>query len=618
MEDGLRVIEDGLYRLLRIGIISSLDLHFAKFVVGLSEDANRELSLSAALVSSATRQGHTCLDLSTIAEKVLSEDDGEPFVYPELHEWCDVLLKSHVVGRPGDYKPLILDRGCRLYLFRYWEYQERLAELIRRRVHAVGGDVNISRLKDGLSRLFPETQPEGIDWQQVAAYTSVMKRFSVISGGPGTGKTNTVARILALLIEQSDQESPRIALCSPTGKGAARLQEAIQSAKRTMNCPESVKAAIPNESSTIHRLLGTIPDSPYFRHHERNRFPLDICVVDEASMVDLALMSKLFQALEPQTRLILLGDKDQLASVEAGAVLGDICDTGRRHRFSSSFYQGLKEVLPYELPLEMVEREEPGLGDCIVTLTKSFRFAKDSGISILSRAVNSGDGDLAWNLVTGGEYEDIQWRRLPPSRGLHQALRERVIGGFGDTLKTSDPKGMFGLLDRFRILCALRDGPYGVHAINSVAEQILRGDGLIPTNERWYRGRPILINRNDYNLRLFNGDMGVLLQDPEANNALRAYFTTSEGRLRTIHPVRLPEHETVYAMTVHKSQGAEFNQVLVILPDRDSPVLARELIYTGITRTRENVEIWGDEAVFKRAVARHTERMSGLRDALWK
>ena len=232
--------------------------------------------------------------------------------------------------------------------------------------------------------------------------------------------------------------------------------------------------------------------------------------------------------------------------------------------------------------------------------------------------MNSGDGDLAWSLVTGGEYEDIQWRRLPPARGLHQALRERVIGGFGDTLKTSDPKGMFGLLDRFRILCALRDGPYGIHAINSVAEQILRGDGLIQTNERWYRGRPILINRNDYNLRLFNGDMGVLLQDPEANNTLRVYFPTSEGRLRKIHPVRLPEHETVYAMTVHKSQGAEFSQVLVILPERDSPVLARELIYTGITRTREKVEIWGNEAVFKRAVARHTERMSGLRDLLWE
>ena len=176
---------------------------------------------------------------------------------------------------------------------------------------------------------------------------------------------------------------------------------------------------------------------------------------------------------------------------------------------------------------------------------------------------------------------------------------------------------MFSLFDRFRILCALRDGPYGVHAINGVVEQILKENGLIQANERWYRGRPILINRNDYNLHLFNGDVGVLLPDPESNHALRAFFTTPEGRLRKIHPLRLPEHETVYAMTVHKSQGAEFNQVVVILPDRDSPVLARELIYTGITRTREKVEMWGDEAVFKLAVARRTERMSGLRDVLW-
>ena len=609
--------EKNLYGLLQDGIISSLDIHFARFIEGLSGDAIRELSLAAALVSSATRQGHICLDLSTISEKSLCENEGEPFVSPKLNDWCNTLLKSPVVGRPGEYKPLILDRGCRLYLFRYWEYQERLASSIRSRVPDDGGDVDVPGLKDGLARLFPGTQPEDIDWQQVAAYISVVNRFSVISGGPGTGKTTTIARVLALLVEQSDQEAPRIALCSPTGKGAARLQEAIRSAKVTMNCPESIKSAIPNEASTIHRLLGTIPDSPYFRHNERNKLPLDICVVDEASMVDLALMSKLFQALDLQTRMILLGDKDQLASVEAGAVLGDICDTGRRHRFSNNFYHGLKKVLPYELPPATVEQEEPGLGDCIVTLTKSYRFTTDSGVATLSRAVNSGDGDLAWNLITGGKYEDIQWRRLPPSRDLHRALRDRVIQGFGDSLKSSDPMEMFNLFDRFRILCALRDGPYGVLTLNGVVERILKENGLIQTDERWYRGRPILIKRNDYDLRLFNGDVGILLPDPEANNAFRAFFKTSEGRLRKIHPLRLPEHETVYAMTVHKSQGAEFNQVVVILPDRDSPVLARELIYTGITRTREKVEIWGDEAVFRLAVARRTERMSGLRDVLW-
>ena len=614
---GKKVKEESLYRLLRQGIISSLDFHFAQFVARLWGDADLSLSLSAALVSSVTRQGHICLDLSTFAEKALLEDVGEPFVCPHLNDWCNTLLKSDVVGEPGDYKPFILDKGCRLYLFRYWEYQERLATSIRRRVHEVGEGVNVSRLKDGLARLFPEAQPESVDWQQVAAYTSIMKRFSVISGGPGTGKTTTVARILALLIEQADQGNARIALCSPTGKGAARLQEAIQAAKVSMDCPEAVKAVIPNEASTIHRLLGTIPDSPYFRHNDRNRLPLDICVVDEASMVDLALMSKLFQALDPQTRLILLGDKDQLASVEAGAVLGDICDTGRHHRFSSLFYNDLKKVLSYEWPSSTVGGEEPGLGDSIVTLTKSYRFAEDSGIAMLSRAVNSGDGDLAWRLVTGGEHEDIQWRRLPPSRGLHQALREKVIQGFGEYVTTSDPMEMFGQFDRFRILCALRDGPFGVLSINGVVEQILKENGLIQTEDRWYRGRPILINRNDYNLRLFNGDVGVLQQDPEANNALRAFFRTPEGRIRKIHPLMLPEHETVYAMTVHKSQGAEFNQVVVVLPDRDSPVLARELIYTGITRTKENVEIWGDEAVFKLAVARRTERMSGLRDALW-
>ncbi len=614
------VKEAALYRLLKNGVVSRLDIHFANFVAGLAEDPIWELSLSAALVSSATRQGHICLDLSTMAEKVLvnGENGQKPLICPKLRDWCKGLNNSRAVGAPGDYKPLILDGCGRLYLFRYWDYQERLADLIRSRVYDVDEPMDIPNLGEGLTRLFPGAPMEGIDWQQVAAFTSVMKKFCVISGGPGTGKTTTVAKILALLLEQSDLEKPRIALCSPTGKGAARLQEAIQAAKLTLDCSGFVKEAIPTEVSTIHRLLGAISSSPYFRHNAQNRLPLDVVVVDEASMVDLALMSKLFQALKPETRLILLGDKDQLASVEAGAVLGDICDTGHDHGFSVPFSNNLKKVIRHEIPLKLDEKGEPGIGDCLVTLRKSYRFPRESGIAIVSRAVNEGEGDRATELIRRGEYEDIQWRELPPFQDLAQAIRNKVIYGFGDYLKAKEPQEVFQLFERFRILCALREGPYGALAINSIVEQILRENGLITAHERWYRGRPILINRNDYNLQLFNGDVGILLQDADANNTIRAFFQTPDGNLRKIHPLRLPEHETVYAMTVHKSQGAEFDQVVLILPDRDSPVLARELVYTGITRAKEKAEIWGEEAVFQMAVARRTERMSGLRDALWE
>jgi exodeoxyribonuclease V alpha subunit len=258
-----------------------------------------------------------------------------------LKVWCKRLRESKVVGAPGQYKPLILDEGSRLYLFRYWDYQEKLLDLIRRRVSEDGQAVNATALKKGLERLFPGSHGGEIDWQKVAALTALMKRFCVISGGPGTGKTTTVAKILALLLEQGNSEKVRIALAAPTGKAAARLQETIKLAKEKLHCADTIKGAIPEEASTIHRLLGSIPGSPYFRHNGQDPLLVDVVVVDEASMVDMALMSKLVQALPSQSRLVLLGDKDQLASVEAGAVLGDICDTGQVHNFSNLFCKRL-------------------------------------------------------------------------------------------------------------------------------------------------------------------------------------------------------------------------------------------------------------------------------------
>ncbi len=611
--------QEPLYRLYDNEILSVLDIHFANFMSRVAGGNIPELSLAASLVSSYTRQGHVCLDLSSVEGKELlkGENGIDPVVCPELNNWCKQLRETAVVGNPGEYKPLILDDRSRLYLFRYWEYQEKLADSIRRRIHDTGVDSSIGLLKEDLMRLFPFNEAETINWQRVAAFTALMKQFCVISGGPGTGKTSIVATILALLLEQTKSERLRIALTAPTGKAAAKLQEAIRNMKTKLACPNSIKEEIPEEASTIHRMLGSIPDSPYFRHNAKNTLPVDVVVVDEASMVDLALMSKLIQALPLQARVILLGDKDQLASVEAGAVLGDICDTGTKHSFSQGFCKDCKEVTGYTIHTQQNGTPESEIRDCIIQLEKNYRFRSDSGIGAVSYAVNTGDGDRAIQLMKSGVYGDITWKNLPHPNDLPQVIKGIIIQGYGDYLRAMNPFEVFQVFERFRILCALREGPFGVAALNILAEQILREERLINPDMIWYPGRPVLITRNDYTLRLFNGDMGIVLPDPSVNNELRVFFPATDGTVKKFHPFRLPEHETVYAMTVHKSQGSEFDKVLLILPDRESPVLTRELIYTSITRAKKSVEIWGNENIFRTAVSRYIERTSGLRDALW-
>jgi exodeoxyribonuclease V alpha subunit len=534
-----------------------------------------------------------------------------------LKAWHKVLESQSVVGSPGDYRPLILDDRSRLYLYRYWEYEKRLADDLKRRAAGEINEIYIPLLKDGLSRLFAAAKNGETDWQKVAAHVSVTKRFCVISGGPGTGKSTLIAKILALNLEQAGDRKTRIALAAPTGKAAARLQEAIQNGREMLPVKDHVKEAIAIGASTIHRLLGTIAGSPYFRHNAENPLPVDLVVIDEASMVDLALLSKLVQAVPADARLILLGDRDQLASVEAGAVLGDICDRGHVQGFSGEFFKKCEEITGDRIDIIPESGSEPEIRDCVVQLEKSYRFGKDSGIGALSRAVNRGDGDIAMSLLRSDEHDDIKWKALPSPDVLASILKATVIKGYKPYLKAENPLKIFHLFEQFRILCALRKGPFGVSALNSLVEQVLKKEKLINPDRPWYRGRPVLITRNDYNLELFNGDIGIILPDPASNNDLRAFFMPADRALRKFLPARLPEHETVYAMTVHKSQGSEFDRVLLLLPDRDAPVLTRELIYTGITRARQGVEVWGTDSVFLKGVGRRTLRASGLRDALW-
>jgi exodeoxyribonuclease V alpha subunit len=602
---------DSLYR---SGFLSPLDLHFARFMERLSGSSCRELSLAAAILSRFTREGHICFDPG--GERFLAVSGvGKDLVLPASREWIKRLGESGVVGEPGEQKPLILDGKGRLYLYRYWEYQEELTRAIKSRIGGENADEEVKSLRRDLAGMFPESRKRALDWQKVAALAAVRRRFCVITGGPGTGKTTTVAKILALLAKQNKGRRQRTALVSPTGKGASRLQEAIRKAKKDLPCDENVRALFPDEASTVHRLLGPVRGSPYFHFNAQRRLPVDTLVVDEASMVDLALMSKLAQALPSEARLILLGDKDQLSSVEAGAVLGDICDSTRFHPFSEAFSIDIQEAAGYRVE---GSSGAPMLSDSIVRLSKSYRFGDKSGIAAVSRSANEGDGERAMQILKQEGRRDLSWRPLPPPKSLPRTLKDRVVEEFYDLFQSRDPEEVLDRLDRFRVLCALREGPFGVNSVNLVMEHILREQKLIRGEGKWYGGRPILITRNDYNLHLYNGDVGIALRDRGVNGELRVFFRAPDGGLCAFHPVRLPEHETVYALTVHKSQGSEFDRVLFILPDRDSPVLTRELIYTAITRAREHVEVWGEESVFRTAVSRRTTRLSGLRDALWE
>jgi exodeoxyribonuclease V alpha subunit len=580
--------------LLETGLINELDAHFARFIGKLSGKENASILLGAALASRWTGQGHICLFLPELAGKEFPGGipGGNNIRCPDLILWETDLRESSAVGKPGETKPLILDTRHRLYLQRYFQYERNLAENIPARVMDSDFNIDMERLKADLIRLFPENGEE-LDLQMLAAATSVLKGFCVISGGPGTGKTYIAARILQLLESQTGGRSLNVALAAPTGKAAAKLADTIQEGCGTILA----------QGMTVHRLL-----------HELSRTESterDAVVVDEASMADLSLMSRLMTALPSGVRIVWLGDKDQLSSVEAGAVLGDVCGDCEQMGYSPSFSSTVYQLTGRRL------NEEKGavnpLRDSIVLLKKNYRFA--GGIGSVSRAVNRGDGDEALErLMEGG---DVQWRGYSDAGEMRRHFEGKIVEAFAFYLEAEDPGEAFSRFNCFRVLCALRRGPFGVESLNRMIEKRLGRAGLINPYRRWYAGRPVLITKNDYSMKLFNGDVGITMLSPEGEGEVIIYFPDGHGGFRRLAPPMLPEHETVFAMTVHKSQGSEFDEVLFLLPPSAGKILTRELIYTGITRARERLEIWGKEKVFREAVGRRINRNSGLREALW-
>lgn len=592
------------------GMLRPLDRYFAQWMGRFAGTQDPALLLAAALVSWRSGQGDVCLDLTAHAGGPLfaTPEDEAGLVAPQLEDWRQALCGSAVVGRPGEMAPLILDHADRLYLGRYWQLEQDLLHGLRQRLGVWAAGVDTALLQTGLQRLFPN-QGQDSDRQQLAAALAVLRTFCVITGGPGTGKTRTVTAILALLLEQAKGKPPRIALAAPTGKAAARLSESIALAREQLPLSAELAAAIPTQAMTLHRLLGFRPDRVEPRHGADHPLGLEVLVVDEVSMVDLPLMSRLLAALPTKARLILLGDKDQLASVEAGMVLGDLCGRGRSG--TGPGWTSLSEAIaaPRESP-----SSRASIAEHILVLDKSYRFAGTSGIGALAQAVNRGESGTALALLRSGRHQDIALLEVDAQR-LPEYLHRQVLPGYIPYLQAGNPEAALAAFARFRVLCALRDGPFGVSGLNRLIEQGLRAKGLIRGTQAMYRGRPLLVTSNDYGQGLFNGDLGLVLTDPGSPTP-RVYFATSTGT-RSLLPGRLPAHETVFAMTVHKSQGSEFDEVLLVLPERDSPVLTRELIYTAITRARHRVTILGSPASMELALASRVERSSGLLEGLW-
>lgn len=611
--------------------VADLSLEFARFVARLAGPAATvELLVAAALASQQVADGNTCADLrALLANPAAGAEDELHALLPaglDLAGWTAALRHfPGIVGAPpaGDdpvRTPLVLDGAGRLYLGRYFAYEREVARGLRALAERET-PVDEGALREALDEFFPPPAApadagEPPDEQRVAGAIAATRALCVVSGGPGTGKTWTVVRILAALARlraRAGGEPLAIGLAAPTGKAAARVQEAVEAARAGL--PEDVRERIPAEAATIHRLLGARSDSIYFRHDAGRPLALDVLVVDEASMVDLPLMAKLLRALPDDARLVLVGDKDQLASVEAGSVLGDICarnpGPGPRSCERIARLCGRAPAAPVGAPAGPVG--DGPLRESIAVLTRNRRFGADTGIHRLAQAVRSGAAEEALALLRAG-HGDIRRVETRPGQPLEAALGRAAVDGYRRYLDIARGGGgdeLFKAFGAFRVLCAVRRGPFGVERVNEAIASALDDAGLVSHREGWYVGRPVMVTRNDHALRLFNGAVGIVIGEGTV------CFESESAVGTALAPARLPAHETVYAMTIHKSQGSEFDSVVVVLPSAASPLVGRELLYTAITRARVKVEIWASEAEIRRVIDASLARASGLADALW-
>jgi exodeoxyribonuclease V alpha subunit len=567
----------------------------------------------AYLLSKKISEGHICLHLDKLTE-----------AETELPDYCTNMVTGSaplknvplVATNATDKEPFVLYQD-RLYLQRYFHYETIFLHRIHQFLESEKASLEertviLNKQKEFILSLFDtndvvdENAPA--DWQLAAAVNGVLNNFTIITGGPGTGKTTTVAKILAILF--NIDPALKVALAAPTGKAAARMAESLRNTKLPVNAAlmEELQRLSP---STIHRLLKTIKDSPYFRHNAENPLNYDVVIVDESSMIDIALFAKLLDAIGPDTRLILLGDKDQLASVEAGSLFGDLCQaqeqlnlfTADRIKLINSFITDQRRHIPDS---QISEDATHPLFQHLVELRRSHRFTGHKGIGKFSKAIIRNERSVLEEFLQPGHDEQVVI-----DTDYSTALFHNFVAGYEDFIKEKDTISALHKLNNLRVLCAVREGEQGLYAINKIIEKYLYDKKLIRINAEFYENRPIILTRNYYEHNLFNGDTGIIR--PDEKGVLMAWFEDSTGALKAVLPGYLTEAQTVFAMTIHKSQGSEFNKVLVILPvTANVAILTRELVYTAVTRARTMVYLQSSAEVLLQAAERSVERASGI------
>ena len=629
------------------GRLADVDLHFGRLIAELDGGGGPEVPLAAALASAWTRDGHACLALPEVAGREWPRTgDGAPRL-PALEAWTAALDASPMVARPGDgeRRPLVLDRHGRLYLERLWRAEQAVAEGLRRlaeddaeldpkkpdaapgpdatsgaRIPESGPGSGPDGLDAALDRLFPGAAPD--ERSRAAARTAVLRRLCVVSGGPGTGKTTTAAAIVALLVELGLAAPDRVALAAPTGKAAARLQEAVRGQRQALLSRAPALAGFDPRATTLHRWL---------LQHAGKGLAADALILDEGSMVDLSLMAQVLRALPEGARLVLLGDASQLASVQPGAVFADLCRAGGAETGAPPAWNDAAPrppdapdgtpAIPHRGIARRARRRSP-LASCVVELVRNWRFDERGGLGRLAAAVVRGDAPAALAALRDSSERAVELRPLPDAAAFERlAVRfadERFAPALREARELRAPPGEgAGPLPSFRALCAHRVGAFGAERFNRSVEQRLRALGLVGAHDAFYPGRPVLVTRNDPRTRLSNGDTGVVLHD--ADGRAQVWFPELEdadGGPRLVPPARLPPHESFFALTVHRAQGSEYDEVAVVPGPADSRVVTRELLYTALTRARRRVVVYGAAESVAAAVERPTKRSSGLQDAL--
>lgn len=598
--------------------IEAIDLEWCRFLHQQDAAVGDEVLKAAFLATNRYRQGDVCISLKEYANQPLLDglETDKSLKFPSFETWKDRLIESSFTGMPGAFTPLILDSG-RLYLQKLWQQEQTLAHQIRQRAQHLNQSVDYEAIARWLNQLFPVNNSSQPDGQKVAATMAALQQLTVISGGPGTGKTTTVVRILTLLIGAASDQPVEIALAAPTGKAAARLKKSISTQQATLPVDPAIIEQIPEQTFTLHRLLGARRQSHSFKYNEDNPLPYDVVVVDEVSMADQRLIHRLLQALKPETKLILLGDKDQLASVEAGAVLGDIC--GRAdNRFTPTFCASLQK-LNITLDEWHQSKQVQALADNVVLLKQNYRYDADSGIHQLTVAIKNGEAETVVALLEGVTYREIDLRRVESFEKFWKMVRSPLEQYFKLIDQQASSKKLFEQLKQFKVLCAHRRGAFSVDAINRGIEKRLRKEGMGREMSEWYSGRPVIIRQNNYSLGLRNGDIGICRRNEQGDwiVVFPSEERSQEAAGRTVYPAQLPQYDTAFALTIHQSQGSEFDEVAIVLPDEHTPLLTRELLYTAVSRARETVRVVTSKRIIKAAVENKTSRSSGLMERLW-